>query len=449
MHEKLLALNMYALALIEVANVNDNYLSNNTYPLPSKWALYKMSHSDQLTQITLPTLTQSESSEPVKIVRYQSEFSLVSGVNKPKVFKVLCTDGRTRRQLVKGRDDPRQDAVMQQIFQATNCILGRRRKRLTSQVMQMRTYKVVSLSKQCGAIEWCEGTTPVNPWLVMGHQRYRPDDLKTNQAMSALFQVNNLTTNVAKEGKPEKLLAKFKEVWHKIGPVFGFFFLERFPNAADWHRAKNIYATSLAVSSIVGYVVGLGDRHTNNILVDLSCGELIHIDLGIAFDQGKCLPTPELVPFRLTRDFEQALGPKGVEICLHPIAEQVLETLQSSGEVIVTLLQVLLHDPLYAWCLTPSRLLDLERRRMEKLSSDPSLSMSLYSSSFIGGSFPGGDSSNNTNQLARKVIITVRERLQPPAPGKIGVSAQIEQLLGQARSYENLSRMYYGWQSYM
>lgn len=32
--------------------------------------------------------------------------------------------------------------------------------------------------------------------------------------------------------------------------------------------------------SVVGYVVGLGDRHVQNILVDCNTAELVHIDLG-------------------------------------------------------------------------------------------------------------------------------------------------------------------------
>ena len=34
--------------------------------------------------------------------------------------------------------------------------------------------------------------------------------------------------------------------------------------------------------------VGLGDRHTSNILMDNTSGEVVHIDLGIAFDQVRC-----------------------------------------------------------------------------------------------------------------------------------------------------------------
>lgn len=37
---------------------------------------------------------------------------------------------------------------------------------------------------------------------------------------------------------------------------------------------------SIAISSIVGYVLGLGDRHCQNILLDEKTAEAIHIDFG-------------------------------------------------------------------------------------------------------------------------------------------------------------------------
>lgn len=53
----------------------------------------------------------------------------------------------------------------------------------------------------------------------------------------------------------------------------------------------------------MSYIVlkGIGDRHAQNILVDTVTAELVHIDFGIVFEQGKTLTTPETVPFRLTR----------------------------------------------------------------------------------------------------------------------------------------------------
>jgi ataxia telangiectasia mutated family protein len=67
------------------------------------------------------------------------------------------------------------------------------------------------------------------------------------------------------------------------------------------------------VISSVGYILGLGDRHVQNILIDTKSAELIHIDLGVAFEQGRILPTPETVPFRLTRDIVDGMGVAGVE----------------------------------------------------------------------------------------------------------------------------------------
>lgn len=37
---------------------------------------------------------------------------------------------------------------------------------------------------------------------------------------------------------------------------------------------------SVATSSMIGYILGLGDRHIHNILIDQSTAEVIHIDLG-------------------------------------------------------------------------------------------------------------------------------------------------------------------------
>ena len=46
------------------------------------------------------------------------------------------------------------------------------------------------------------------------------------------------------------------------------------------------------------------------------CGlimQVVHIDLGIAFEQGRFLNTPELVPFRLTRDIVDGMGAAGAQ----------------------------------------------------------------------------------------------------------------------------------------
>ena len=54
----------------------------------------------------------------------------------------------------------------------------------------------------------------------------------------------------------------------------------------------------------VGYLMGLGDRHLDNILLDRHSAEVVHIDYNIVFERGRRLPVPEIVPFRLTQTFQ-------------------------------------------------------------------------------------------------------------------------------------------------
>jgi phosphatidylinositol kinase/protein kinase (PI-3 family) len=48
-------------------------------------------------------------------------------------------------------------------------------------------------------------------------------------------------------------------------------------------------------------------------LILTETAEIVHIDLGVAFEQGKILKTPETVPFRLTQDIVDGMGITGVE----------------------------------------------------------------------------------------------------------------------------------------
>jgi ataxia telangiectasia mutated family protein len=70
------------------------------------------------------------------------------------------------------------------------------------------------------------------------------------------------------------------------------YFTEKHKTPISWFQMRLSYSRSIATTSIVGHVLGLGDRHISNILLDNVTGEVVHIDLGIAFDQvGSSSPT--------------------------------------------------------------------------------------------------------------------------------------------------------------
>uniref|UniRef100_A0A094ZKV8 Serine-protein kinase ATM n=1 Tax=Schistosoma haematobium TaxID=6185 RepID=A0A094ZKV8_SCHHA len=271
-----------------------------------------------LELVALPTCTfpidrsgTYPNSSLIRVAGFSPDFRLVGGINLPKVISCLGTDGKLYRQLVKGKDDPRQDAVMQQVFTAANCLLtkcGKSNKTdlphsSTSQVnllkyranwldmdngLRILTYKVIPMAQRSGVIEWCEDTVPLGDWLANertgAHQRYRPRDMPPIQAKQRL--------GVVKDKTPDRKLVAFNEICEKLKPVLAYFFLEQFPNPQNWFVSRMAYIRSIAVTSVVGYLVGLGDRHPHNLLLHKSTGEIIHIDLGVAFDQGRLLPTP-------------------------------------------------------------------------------------------------------------------------------------------------------------
>ena len=69
----------------------------------------------------------------------------------------------------------------------------------------------------------------------------------------------------------------------------------------------------MAANSIVGHIIGLGDRHLGNILIDFNTGEIAHIDYNACFEKGFRFRIPERVPFRLTRTLRTAMGVSGLD----------------------------------------------------------------------------------------------------------------------------------------
>lgn len=99
---------------------------------------------------------------------------------------------------------------------------------------------------------------------------------------------------------PRDLLAK--ELWCKS------------ISAVEWRKSVRNFSHSVAVMSVIGAVIGLGDRHLSNILIDWVTGEVVHIDYNLCFEKAKTLRVPERVPFRLTQNIEEAMGLTGVEV---------------------------------------------------------------------------------------------------------------------------------------
>ncbi|XP_064297316.1 serine-protein kinase ATM isoform X2 [Phalacrocorax carbo] len=375
----------------------------------------------------------------VTIRSFKPEFRLAGGVNLPKIIDCVGSDGKERRQLVKGRDDLRQDAVMQQVFQMCNTLLQQNtetRKRKLS----IRRYKVVPLSQRSGVLEWCSGTSPIGEFLVNAeegaHKRYRPNDYSSYQCQKLMMDAQNKHS--------EEKYNIFMKVCENFQPVFRYFCMEKFLDPAVWFEKRLAYTRSVATSSIVGYILGLGDRHVQNILIDEQTAELVHIDLGVAFEQGKILPTPETVPFRLTRDIVDGMGITGVEGVFRRCCEKTMAVMRNSQEALLTIVEVLLYDPLFDWTMNPLKALYLQQR----LEDEADMSSTLNTDPQECKRKASDDQS--FNKVAERVLMRLQEKLKGVEEGTVlSVGGQVNLLIQQAMDPKNLSRLFPGWKPWV
>lgn len=77
-------------------------------------------------------------------------------------------------------------------------------------------------------------------------------------------------------------LEVFRQMCAKFRPALQYFFLEKFQRPGEWFERRLAYTKSVATTSMIGYVLGIGDRHVSNILIDEKTAELIHIDFGMS-----------------------------------------------------------------------------------------------------------------------------------------------------------------------
>ncbi|KAH0404243.1 hypothetical protein KCU89_g1327, partial [Aureobasidium melanogenum] len=296
------------------------------------------------------------SSVPV-VARYRDEIRIAGGLSAPKILVAIGTDGKEYKQLFKGgNDDLRQDAIMEQVFGEVSKML-QTHKTSRQRNLHIRTYKVLPLTSTSGIIEFVPHSMPLGEFLVPAHVNYHPSDLSQGKAREKIGGAQSMPKDTR--------LKVYREVAARHQPVLRHFFFERFQDPDDWFQKRLNYTRSTATISILGWVLGLGDRHCHNILLDEKSGEAIHIDLGVAFEAGRVLPIPEVVPFRLTRDIVDGMGVTKTEGVFRRCCEFSMDALRAEKDAIMTLLNVLRYDPLYSWTVSP-----LKARRMQDPSRD-------------------------------------------------------------------------------
>jgi len=241
-------------------------------------------------------------------------------------------------------------------------------------------------------------------------------------------------------------------------------------SSESWLERRTNYTRSLAVMSMVGYILGLGDRHPSNLLLDRITGKVIHIDFGDCFEVAMHREKyPERVPFRLTRMLTFAMEVSNIDGSYKLSCEAVMRVIRDNKESLMAVLEAFVHDPLLNWRLgnresPPEPSFPSERRQsiIGELEAPPSGRPSgnsirgnvrRISALEAGVLDPSITNENREVQNARavQVLARVKEKLTGrdfKPDEELDVPRQVAKLISQATNVENLCQHYIGWCSF-
>jgi serine/threonine-protein kinase mTOR len=255
--------------------------------------------------------------EVIHIRSFFPSVDIITSKQRPRRMTIVGTDGSEYRFLLKGHEDLRQDERVMQLFGLINvCLENDRWTR--GRGLSIVRYSVLPLSNNSGVIGWVENCDTLNA-LVRQYREARDvkmsvelklllskapgyEKLSVMQKVDIFCQVRNETTG--------QDLAKM--LWFKS------------KTSDVWVERRSNYTNSLAVMSMVGYILGLGDRHPSNLMLDRVGGRIVHIDFGDCFEVAmQRSKYPETIPFRLTRMLVKAMEISGIEGTFRSTCEKV------------------------------------------------------------------------------------------------------------------------------
>jgi FKBP12-rapamycin complex-associated protein len=318
----------------------------------------------------------------VKIDKFIPNVQVITSKQRPRKITLRGSDGRDYVFLLKGHEDLRQDERVMQLFGLVNALLERDRQ-TKKYDLRIQRYAVSPLSHNCGLVGWVPHTDTLHS-LIRDYRQTKkiPLNLEHREMLRLAPDYEQLTVMQ----KVEVFIDALKKTTGKGNDLYEILWLKS-TNSEQWLERRTRYTRSLAVMSMVGYILGLGDRHPSNLMLDKLSGRVLHIDFGknkkkmdyviyciikskisncnqffslvgdcfeVAMNRDKY---PEKVPFRLTRMLIKAMEVSGIEGSYRSTCERTMTVLRESRDSLVAMLEAFLYDPLISW-----RLIDLSNK---------------------------------------------------------------------------------------
>ncbi|XP_075426221.1 serine/threonine-protein kinase ATR isoform X3 [Ascaphus truei] len=349
---------------------------------------------------------------------FDDTVEILASLQKPKKISLKGSDGKSYTMMCKPKDDLRKDCRLMEFNSLINKCL-RKDAESRRRELHIRTYAVIPLNDECGIIEWVNNTAGLRQILT---KLYKEKGIY----MSGKELRQCMLPKVATLQEKLKVYKEFLLPRHP--PVFQDWFLRTFPDPTSWYNSRSAYCRSTAVMSMVGYILGLGDRHGENILFDSFTGECVHVDFNCLFNKGETFEVPEIVPFRLTHNMVNGMGPMGTEGLFRRACEVTMRLMRDQREPLMSVLKPFLHDPLVEW-------------------SKPARGSSKNQVNETG---------EIVNEKAKTHVLEIEQRLQGVIKNRnrvkglpLSIEGHVHSLIQEGTDENFLCQMYLGWAPYM
>ncbi|KAL9713509.1 phosphatidylinositol kinase- protein kinase tor1 [Leucoagaricus gongylophorus] len=388
----------------------------------------------------------------IRIQSFATKLAVIASKQRPRRLSLKGDDGRDYQYVLKGHEDLRQDERVMQLFSLVNTLLSvdtdsfKRR-------LHIQRYPVIPLAPNAGLLGWVQDSDTLHVLI----RDYR-------DSRKVLLNIEyRLMLQMAPDYENLTLLQKVEVFEYALENTTGQDLYRvlwlKSANSEHWLERRASYTRSLAVNSMVGHILGLGDRHPSNIMLERSTGKVVHIDFGDCFEVAMHREKfPEKVPFRLTRMLTHAMEVSGIEGSFRNTCEITMTVLRDNKESLMAVLEAFVYDPLINWRLMQT---EVDGRRNE---SDYDRAAELARAA----AYPQGPSRKvkaNEDQIfnetqgelgAQEVrnerALFVFNRVQHKLTGRdfnpdvqLTVQEQIEKLVNQSTALENLCQCFSGW----
>ncbi|KAI5604042.1 hypothetical protein POPTR_001G289200v4 [Populus trichocarpa] len=416
----------------------------------------------------------------VTIASFAPELVVITSKQRPRKLTIHGSDGEDHAFLLKGHEDLRQDERVMQLFGLVNTLLENSRKTVEKD-LSIHRYAVIPLSPNSGLIEWVPNCDTLHHLI----REYR------DARKITLNQEHKYMLSFAPDYDNLPLIAKVEVFEYALDNTEGNDLARvlwlKSRTSEVWLERRTNYTRSLAVMSMVGYLLGLGDRHPSNLMLHRYSGKILHIDFGDCFEASMNREKfPEKVPFRLTRMLLKAMEVSGIEGNFRSTCENVMQVLRTHKDSVMAMMEAFVHDPLINWRLfnfnevpqmsmftnshvpavvnaeesAPSRELPQPQRSArerellqavnqlgdanEVLNERAVVVMARMSNKLTGRDFstPSFTASSIQHAVDHSSLISGDTR---EVDHGLSVKLQVQKLIIQATSHENLCQNYVGW----